>query len=208
VKRIRPHLTYANVMSTLAVFLLLGGATAFAVSKALPRKSVGTKQLKNGAVTASKLNRGAVSAVKIRKGAVTGAKAKESTFGQVPSAVSAAVAANATTAEGPAVFAHVSGGGVLLDGRSLLVTVGERSLLGEPLYYCFSGIPFEPRGLVASPDYRNESPRFNTMLQVALTSSGDLGGTGCPVGTQAFVHGARADNDAHSPVGFYVLFFR
>ena len=32
-KQIRKRLTYANVMSSIAVFLVLGGATAFAASK-------------------------------------------------------------------------------------------------------------------------------------------------------------------------------
>jgi Collagen triple helix repeat (20 copies) len=47
------HLTYANVAATLALFLALGGA-AYAATQ-LPRNSVGTAQLKNGAVTAGKI---------------------------------------------------------------------------------------------------------------------------------------------------------
>jgi hypothetical protein len=38
-KQIRKRLTYANVMSSIAVFLILGGATAFA---ALGKNTVGT----------------------------------------------------------------------------------------------------------------------------------------------------------------------
>jgi hypothetical protein len=73
-KQIRKRLTYANVMSSLAVFLILGGATAIAAKTALPKKSVGTKQLKANAVTPAKLKKNAVTAVKIKDGAVTGAK--------------------------------------------------------------------------------------------------------------------------------------
>lgn len=43
-KLIRKRLTYANVMSSIAVFLVLGGATALAAG--LAKNSVGTKQLK------------------------------------------------------------------------------------------------------------------------------------------------------------------
>lgn len=82
-KQIRKRLTYANVMSSIAVFIVLGGA-AFAAVK-LPKNSVGTKQLKKNAVTTQK----------IKNGAVTGAKVNVSGFPKVPSAVNADSAANA-----------------------------------------------------------------------------------------------------------------
>jgi hypothetical protein len=88
VKQLRQRLTYANVMSTIAVFLILGGASAFAATQ-LAKNSVGSKQLKKNAVTTAK----------IKKNAVTGAKAKESTFGQVPKAAHAVSADKATSAD-------------------------------------------------------------------------------------------------------------
>jgi hypothetical protein len=69
VEQIRKRLTYANVMSSLAVFLVLGGGAAFA-AKLLPEKSVGERQLRPGAVTASKLRKNAVTAPKIKALAV------------------------------------------------------------------------------------------------------------------------------------------
>jgi hypothetical protein len=51
--RIRRHLTYANVVASLALFLAIGGVSYAAIK--LPKNSVGTKQLKNGAVTGKKL---------------------------------------------------------------------------------------------------------------------------------------------------------
>lgn len=54
--RLRGHLTYANVVSTICLFLLLGGGAAVAVTTVLPKNSVGTKQLKAGAVTPVKLS--------------------------------------------------------------------------------------------------------------------------------------------------------
>lgn len=77
---IRKRLTYANVMSSIAVFLVLGGATAFAASK------IGSNQLKANSVTTAKIKKNAVTTAKIKKNAVTGAKVKESTLGEVPSA--------------------------------------------------------------------------------------------------------------------------
>ena len=71
-KQVRKRLTYANVMSSIAVFLVLGGA-AFAASQ-LPKNSVGKKQLKNNAVTAAKIKKDAVTAAKIKNLSVTNEK--------------------------------------------------------------------------------------------------------------------------------------
>jgi hypothetical protein len=79
-KKIRSRLTYANVMSSLAVFLVLGGATAFAATK------IGANQLKANSVLTGKIKKEAVTTGKIKKNAVTGAKVKESSLGTVPSA--------------------------------------------------------------------------------------------------------------------------
>ena len=58
-RTIRGKLTYANVISTLCLFLLLGGGAAFAATK-LGKNSVGTNQIKNGAVTAAKVKSGSL----------------------------------------------------------------------------------------------------------------------------------------------------
>ncbi len=50
--RLRSRLTYANAMSTIALFVALGGG-AYAVS--VPRDSVGPPQIKNNAVTSAKV---------------------------------------------------------------------------------------------------------------------------------------------------------
>jgi hypothetical protein len=63
-KRIRPRLSYANVVSTLCLFILLGGG-AYAASK-LPRNSVGTKQLKRNAVKGPKVADRSLTAADIR----------------------------------------------------------------------------------------------------------------------------------------------
>jgi hypothetical protein len=85
---IRKRLTYANVMSSLAVFLILGGATAIAASK------IGSNQLKANAVTTKKIKKNAVTTAKIKNNAVNGAKVNESTLGTVPSATTADTANN------------------------------------------------------------------------------------------------------------------
>src|SRR4051794_7969218 len=63
---IRPHLTYANVMATIAVFVALGGG-AYAAIK-LPKNSVGTAQLKKNAVTGAKVKDGSLIAKDFKAG--------------------------------------------------------------------------------------------------------------------------------------------
>lgn len=110
-KHLRKRLTYANVMSSIAVFLVLGGATAIAAGQ-LGKNSVGSKQIKKNAVTAAKIKKNAVSGAKIKKGSVDGSKVKDGSLtgsdinlgslGTVPSAASANSADSAKKADNAA----------------------------------------------------------------------------------------------------------
>jgi hypothetical protein len=62
----RPHLTYANVVATLALFLALGGG-AYAATQ-LPNNSVGTNQLKKNAVISQKVKDGSLLATDFKSG--------------------------------------------------------------------------------------------------------------------------------------------
>jgi hypothetical protein len=78
-KQIRTRLTYANVMSSLAVFLILGGATAFAAVKKIGANEIKANSIKTGkivkeAVTQGKIKTSAVTEAKIADGAVTNKK--------------------------------------------------------------------------------------------------------------------------------------
>jgi hypothetical protein len=86
----RKRLTYANVMSTLAVFLVVAGGSALAAGT-LGKNTVGTKQLKNNAVTGAKIKNGAVTGSKIAAGAV-GASSINTAGLTVPNASHAATA--------------------------------------------------------------------------------------------------------------------
>jgi hypothetical protein len=103
VNQIRKRLTYANVMSSIAVFLILGGATAFAAAtigtgdiKAgaiktgkIAKEAVKAGKLGNGAVKTDKIADAAVTTAKLADNAVTGAKVDEATLGEVPNAANA-----------------------------------------------------------------------------------------------------------------------
>jgi hypothetical protein len=113
-KQIRKRLTYANVMSSLAVFLILGGATAFAAVQKIGANEIKANSIKtgkivkeavtagkiknaavtegkiaDGAVTTNKIADSAVTTAKIANDAVTGDKVKESSLGEVPLAAEA-----------------------------------------------------------------------------------------------------------------------
>jgi hypothetical protein len=54
----RNHMTFANVISILALFVAMGG-TSYAVAM-LPKNSVGSKQIKKNAVTSTKVKNGSL----------------------------------------------------------------------------------------------------------------------------------------------------
>ncbi|HEX5713080.1 MAG TPA: hypothetical protein VFX85_07185 [Solirubrobacterales bacterium] len=91
-KMLRPHLTYANVTATLALFISLGLGSAYAAVELAP-KSVGARQLRPGAVTADKIRKHAVTAPKIEALAIKQGKVANEAI------VSAKVASGAITAE-------------------------------------------------------------------------------------------------------------
>jgi len=72
-KTLQGRLTYANLVSTLCLFLVLGGGAAFAATQ-LPKNSVGPKQLKKNSVGGAKIKNGAVNANKLAAAAVTAGK--------------------------------------------------------------------------------------------------------------------------------------
>jgi hypothetical protein len=74
VKQIRKRLTYANVMSSLAVFLVLGGGAAFAAVSNIAPNSVGPRQLQPRAVKTGYIDRNAVTVGKINLEAVRAGK--------------------------------------------------------------------------------------------------------------------------------------
>jgi hypothetical protein len=88
VKQIRKRLTYANVMSSISVFLILGGATAVAATKIganeikansiktgkIVKEAVTEGKIKNAAVTTGKLANGSVTSDKLADNAVTTTK--------------------------------------------------------------------------------------------------------------------------------------
>ena len=108
-KQVRKRLTYANVVSSIALFFVLTGATAFAANQ-LAKNSVGKKQLKAGAVTTAKLKKNAVTGAKVADGSLTGSEINAGSLGTVPNSATTNVikAAKGTLTNGQeaVVFEH------------------------------------------------------------------------------------------------------
>ena len=162
VGRLKRHVTYANVISTLCLFLLLGGAGALAAKKSqkigstqIKASAVTTAKIKNAAVDASKLKDGAVTSSKLASGsvlnakiqdgavstgkiadnAVTGAQVEESTLSEVPSANSA----------NPGVFARINASSTVDAVNSKGITSPNVSHPATGVY-CITIPGFTPRG--------------------------------------------------------------
>jgi hypothetical protein len=151
VKQIRQRLTYANVMSSIAVFLVLGGATAFAASQ-LGKNTVGSKQLKANSVTAGKIKNGAVTPSKISVAAQNALKGATGPVGPkgATGATGAIGATGATGAPGAAIaYAQVEANGTVIAAHSKNVTTANVQHV-SPGGYCFHDLGFTPQSGVAT----------------------------------------------------------
>jgi hypothetical protein len=160
-KRFLPRLTYANVVSTLCLFLLLGGASAFAAAK-LAKNSVGATQIKKNAVVTAKIKNAAVTNSKLANNAVTTGKIADGevraadlgTIVTVQNTVQINAGADATVDVAcPAGSILLSGGGywttnanglrtTLKQGNGWRVEGKNTTGIGEPLTvqaYCLAG---------------------------------------------------------------------
>ncbi|MGE0065855.1 MAG: hypothetical protein AB7T48_00730 [Solirubrobacterales bacterium] len=78
----RPKLSYANVVASLALFLALGGA-AYAATQ-LPQNSVGTKQIRNGTVTAADVKNQSLTGADVKNQSLTGSDLKPGALNECP----------------------------------------------------------------------------------------------------------------------------
>ncbi len=151
-ERLRPRITFANVVSCLALFVALGSGAYAAVK--LPKNSVGSKQIRKNAVKtgdidrnavkvgkldkeavkAGKLAKNAVATNRLRDNAVTGAKVKESTLGTVPRASAASRADSAGMAQvaGTAGYANAAGAATVASALTPSEDWHEVGSPGEP----------------------------------------------------------------------------
>ncbi|HEX3735750.1 MAG TPA: hypothetical protein VHU86_11440 [Solirubrobacterales bacterium] len=189
-KTLRGKLTYANVVSTLCLFLLLGGGAAYAATEVLPKNSVGTKQLKTEAVTPKKLSKAAKASLAGQAGPKgdTGAAGAQGPRGPEGAA---GIAAG---------YAYVEGNGSVDATHSLNVTSAN---VGHPAagVYCFSGLSFAIGSAVANPV--NVPSPFGA--RVLPNSNPGVTATPCPAG-QTRVEIFNTTNNVQTDSAFIVWF--
>jgi hypothetical protein len=186
-------------MSSLAVFLVLGGGAAYAAKK------IGTNQLRGASVTSAKIKKYAVTTSKIRKRAIKSGKI-------APAAVTNGKLADgsvtteklvpgfvAPAAEKPAYSANVSADGTVLAGS---LGIAQANVTHPATgFYCLSGLAHAPIGGVATVDYSEAGKNVTIQFD---TGEGPV----CPSGTQAFVDPRESSGKAE-PVdaGFFLVLY-
>jgi hypothetical protein len=189
-KHLSKHLTFANAISCIALFVALSGA-AYAAKTTLGNKAVKTKNLANGSVNTLKLRGGSVTTLKLRNGAVTGEKI-------APGAVGATQIANG------AVRSAALGGGVVTEGKLKNGAVTESKLFNSAVTNSKLGPNAVATGKVQ--DGAITSPKLAAGLLAQLVknvsyvnkASGAVSATSpqsvtaeCPAGKQVIGGGAR-----------------
>jgi hypothetical protein len=204
VNRIRQRLTYANVMSSIAVFLVLGGGAAYAAKK------IGSNELRGASVTTAKIKRNAVTAAKIKKNSVTTAKIKAAavTNGKLAdgsvSVQKLAPGFVAPAAEKLSRYVNVSADGTVLAGSQ---GISQANVVHASTgFYCLSGLTPAPIGGIATIDYNQAGEDVEIQF-------GTGQGAVCPAGTQAFVNTRVGTSKATKPTnpsldaGFFLIVY-
>lgn len=152
---LRKRLSYANVISTLALLLVIGGGSAYAATQ-FEKESIGTRALKKEAVTPAKLSQKAKAALTGPKGA-TGATGATGPAG--PAGAPGTARAYGETSDN---------NGTLIPERSKNATV-RHAATGT---YCITpgaGIDPNSAALLVSADFAN-SGTAKTIAQIRSTN--------------------------------------
>lgn len=162
--RIRKRLTYANVISTLALVLVVGGGSAVAASQ-FGKETIGSRALKKEAVTPAKLSQQA-------KATMTGAAGPKGATGATGPAGPAGPAGPTGPAGAPgtarAYGETANNAGDLIEARSKNATVRHP---GTGVYCITPGAGIDPAtaSLIVSADFANSGTN-KTIAQIRSTN--------------------------------------
>ena len=214
-KQIRQQITYANVMSSIAVFLLIGGATAYA---ALGKNTVGSTQLKKNAVTSAKIKKEAITPAKLKNKAVNSATLADGAVGTPKIADGAVttgkIAGGAVTgdkiAAGTVTTANISGGALIPRGYAWVDAAGEVNPdftinipnAGHPSggEYCFT-LGFQPK--IAEVTLEGDAEP-NDIGSAIIPATGESL-VGCPSGTNLEVQVLNAPTTEFNDEPFFLV---
>lgn len=179
------HLTYTNVVCTLALFIALGSG-AYAATR-LPKDSVTGATVRNGTLLGRDLMKGQVkTGAQGRAGAkgaqgATGLGGPAGGFG--PQGETGAQGDAGLAGQARVVASVTSQGAVLSGSRGLTAANISKGSAGE---YCINGLPFTPRVTLARPDILSNDLQPNVVAEVQTPSAG-LGPNDACKNAQAFV---------------------
>lgn len=191
------RLTYANVMSTLALFIALGGVSYAAVK--LPSNSVGTPQIRNGAVTGSKIDDGAVSEKNLDKALVAkltlaGKPGPQGVQG-IQGVAGAGGAAGAIGAQGLRGVAGADGAAGAIGAQGLQGVAGDPAYVQRTAYQPTGTNP--PGGMtdVVSQQFTvRAAGAYDLGVHADLALSCPAGGAPCASGTAYYLDGQPVEH--------------
>jgi hypothetical protein len=218
------HLTYANVVATLALFIALGGG-AYAAIK-LPKNSVTTIQVKNGTLVSKDFKKGQLKAGKAGPPGVKGAQGATGAAGERglggPAGPFGPAGAQgvkgdvgAAGADGSAkAYAFISGQGTVgANAKGITAANVTAHLANQASEYCIDGLSFTPSVAIVQPDVLSGGAVPIAQVQTPSDGTGGCGGsqvyiriaelgvTGTNFGNVHLTTTGYLQNSAH---GFYI----
>lgn len=168
---VRRHMTFANLISMLALFIALGGTSYAAVQ--LKKNAVASKHIKKNAVTSSKIKANAVTSSKVKNGSL---RLADFGSGQIPTGPTGPAGAPGTARA----FARVAADGTLEPGTSNGVPQFkgvdqvdiQKAAVGV---YCFGGLGFDVASAMVSIDNAQAASTSTEVASVAIQRGNNLG---------------------------------
>jgi hypothetical protein len=195
-REIGKHLR-GHFVAYLALFFALGG-TSFAAVNALPKNSVGSPQIKNGAIQKVDLAKRTVSSLRGLRGPSGPAGP------QGPAGTQGAQGPKGDTgAPGSALaYAHVNADGslVIADSKNITAANLYKSTLQTGVY-CFKGLGFTPHNVVATPQINSA---FGTRTIATVGLSEIAGGYCDDAATQIGVFMLATNSTARPDTEFFI----
>jgi hypothetical protein len=195
-----PRLSYANVMSTIALFVALGGSS-YAAGVILPANSVTTVQVRNHSLLAADFKPGQLPRGYPGPPGLDGKNGKDGKDGaRGPAGPAGPAGAGGSNGGSTLAYLHVAKDGTIDLAHS-------KNLGGATVthptdgFYCIAGLPFAPQNVMATLGFDGAAGG----VSVSLDGNAPLASTGlsCPAGTQVILwayNGDPVDNDIYAAI--------